>query len=95
MAGETPESLTGRLLDYWAVVSASTDVTMKEMAEQALLAPARCCLKNVGTVGAVGETGSKKTACDYVQPEEHLVETAFAYLKEMSRAVRDKLDIPD
>ena len=95
LTGETPESLAGRLLDYWGVVSANTDITMEEMAEQALIAPARCCLKNVGTVGAAGETASKKAVCSLVQPEEYLVETAFAYLKEISRALRDRFDIAE
>ncbi|HLA81107.1 MAG TPA: hypothetical protein VJP78_05665 [Thermoleophilia bacterium] len=92
LAGETPESLAGRLLDYWGVVSANTDITMEEMAEQALIAPARCCLKNIGNVGATGETASKEAVSCPVQPEEHLVETAFTYLKEISGALRDRLD---
>jgi hypothetical protein len=95
LEGETPESLAGRLLDYWGVVCANTDMTMEEMAEQALVAPARCCLKNVGTVGAVGETASERTVCEFVQPEEYLVETAFDYLKEISRALRDRFDIAE
>ena len=64
------------------------------MAEQSLIAPARCCLKNVGAVGAVGETSSNKEVGCPVQPEEHLVETAFAFLKEISRLLRDRMDIP-
>jgi hypothetical protein len=95
LAGETPESLAGRLLDHWSVVSANTDITMEEMAEQAFIAPARCCLKNIGTVGAVGEPASKRAACDSVQPEEYLVETAFTYLKEISRALRARFDLPE
>jgi hypothetical protein len=95
LAEETPEGLAGRLLDYWGVVSANTDLTIKEMAEQALIAPARCCLKNIGAVGATGETASKKAVGCSAQPEEHVVETAFAYLKEISRALIDKLDIPN
>jgi hypothetical protein len=94
LAGETPESLAGRLLDYWEIVSANTDMTIKGMGERALIAPARCCLKNVGGVGAVGETPSGKAGGCSLQPEEHLVETAFTYLKEISSALRDRLDIP-
>jgi hypothetical protein len=93
LAGETPESLTARLLDYWGVVCANTDIAMEEMAERALVAPARCCLKNVGTVGAVGETASDKAVCSVAQPEEYLVETAFAYLAEISHALRDRFGI--
>jgi hypothetical protein len=94
LAGETPESLAGRLLDYWGVVSANTDITIKEMAERALIAPARCCLKNTGAVGALGETASDRAVGCPVQPEEHLVETAFTYLKQISGALRDSLHIP-
>lgn len=94
LAGETPESLAQRLLDYWGVVSANTDMTTKETAEHALIAPARCCLKNIGKVGAVGETTSKEAVGCPMPPEEHLVETAFAYLGEISTALRDRLGIP-
>jgi hypothetical protein len=59
-------------------------MTVKEVAEQALIAPARCCLKNIGGVGAVDETASKEAVSCPVQPEERLVETAFSYLKEIS-----------
>jgi hypothetical protein len=95
LAGETPESLAVRLLDYWGIVSANTDITIKEMAEQALIAPARCCLKNIGEVGAIGETASIKADSCPVQPEKHLVETAFTYVKEISRILRDKLNISE
>lgn len=93
LAGETPESLAGRILDYWGVVSAHAGIRVRQIAEQALLAPARCCLKNVGAVGAAGETASGNDVSCSAQPEEHLVETAFAYLKEISRGVRAELGI--
>lgn len=93
LAGETPKSLAGRLLDYWGVVSANTDIGITGIAEQALIAPARCCLKNIGAVGAIGETASREAIGCPVQPEEHLVETAFSYLQEISRSLRDRLDM--
>jgi hypothetical protein len=37
LTGETPESLAGRLLDHWNVVSANTDMTIEGMAEQAFM----------------------------------------------------------
>jgi len=95
LAAENPESLAGRLLDYWGIVSANTDITIKEIAEQALVAPARCCLKNIGEVGAIGETESKRADTRPLQPEEHLVETAFTYIKEMSEILRNKIDMPE
>ena len=84
----------GRLLDYWGVVSANTDMSLKEVAEKALVAPARCCLKNIGGVGAVDENASRKAGDCPLQPEERLVETAFSYLKEISQVLRDRFDIP-
>ena len=94
LAGETPESLAGRLLEYWGIVSANTDMPISQLAEQALIAPARCCLKNSGEVGAVGETTSHRTPVSRaVRPEEYLVETAFSYLKDISAALRDRFDI--
>jgi hypothetical protein len=93
LAGETPDSLVGRILDYWGVVSANTDMEVRDVAKQALIAPARCCLKNIGAVGAAGESASREAVGCAMQPEEYLVETAFAYLKEISRELRERLDI--
>ncbi|UCC60704.1 MAG: hypothetical protein JSV02_02450 [Dehalococcoidia bacterium] len=89
--GETPESLGQRLVGYWESMSQNTGLTLELIVSQSLLAPARCCLKNIGQVGAAGEA-----ACPITENgtgssiEERLVERAFGYLREMSQSLKDK-----
>jgi hypothetical protein len=86
LTGETPESLSALLRNYWAVVAANTDITVKRVAEQALIAPARCCLKNIGQVGASNEpVATERQGSCLLQPEEQLVEAAFEHLKKVSQ----------
>ncbi|HJX12680.1 MAG TPA: hypothetical protein VJ377_04040 [Dehalococcoidales bacterium] len=92
LENESPEGLAGRLETYWEVVAANSDVTAAQVAAHALLAPARCCLKNIGAVGASGESGGNGATCD-LKPEEKIVETAFDYLKEVSRILRKKFGL--
>ena len=94
LAKETPETLARLLSSYWEVVSLNTDLSAKQIAEQALIAPARCCLKNVGRVGASNNT----TTCEArgspdLTVEERLVAKAFGYLKELSEILKDKFDL--
>jgi len=74
------------------VVSNNSTVSAKQIAEQALIAPARCCLKDIGQVGAPGESLDGNTAQkgQIVSIEERLVEKAFALLPQVSQLVRDK-----
>ncbi|MFC2022138.1 hypothetical protein ACFLTR_02860, partial [Chloroflexota bacterium] len=91
---ETPETLAKLLSSYWEVVSLNTGLAAKQIAKQALVAPARCCLKNVGRVGASDDTaaaGTKGSADLTV--EERLVEKAFSYLGAISEILRDKFDL--
>jgi hypothetical protein len=91
---ETPETLAGRLTGYWEVVSQNAGLPPKQIAEQALVAPARCCLKNIGQVGAVGESSGSMTEKNQVTSiEERLVEKAFAFLQELSQMLRDRYDL--
>jgi hypothetical protein len=88
----TPESLAGILSGYWEVVSAHTGVPTETMARQALIAPARCCLKNIGQTGGAGEPanpGTEGSSLD-LAPEERLVEKAFAYLGAISAILRHR-----
>ena len=94
LANETPERLSELLHDYWSIIATNTDITIKQIAEQALIAPARCCLKNSGQVGASGEQATKDGRNNnLLQPEERLVETAFAYLKVMSEILRKEFSL--
>jgi len=91
---ETPQSLGILLSDYWQAVSQTSGVAINQVAAQSLLAPARCCLKNIGQVGAANESACVITErCPVSTIEESLVEKAFAYLREMSQILRDKYDV--
>ncbi len=88
---ETPETLSTLLSGYWEAVSRNTGLAPRQIAEQALLAPARCCLKNIGQVGAAGEIACHIAEKGQVSSiEERLVEKAFAYLQELSQILRHK-----
>jgi hypothetical protein len=92
LSQHTPETLAALLLGYWESLSDNTRILVKRIAEQALLAPARCCLKNVGCVGArddVPKSGARQTPS--LTTEEQLVEKAFVYLKSLSEILRDRL----
>ncbi len=91
---ETPEMLARLLSSYWEVVSLNTGLSAKQIAEQALIAPARCCLKNVGRVGAGDDTTIHDTkGSPSLTVEEQLVERAFAYLAALSEILKDKFDL--
>jgi len=91
---ETPETLARLLLGYWEVVSLNTGLSAKQIAEQALIAPARCCLKNIGQVGASDDTvaGATRQSSD-LTVEEQLVERAFAYLGILSEILNNKFHL--
>ncbi len=94
LSQETPEMLARRLSTYWEVVSKSSGLSLKQIAEQALVAPARCCLKNIGQVGAVEDTrGAKVGDVPISNVEERLVEKAFDYLRTLSGILRDKFGL--
>ncbi len=91
---ETPETLARLLSGYWEVVSLNTGLSAKQIAEQALIAPARCCLKNVGRVGAGDDTTTHNTMGNPgLTVEERLVERAFVYLGALSEILKDKFDL--
>jgi len=91
---ETPETLAKLLLGYWEVVSQNTGLSAKQVAEQALIAPARCCLKNIGQVGAAGDpVNQKEENIRASSIEERLVERAFAYLGTVSEILKDRFDL--
>jgi hypothetical protein len=87
LATQTPETLARILSDYWAVVSESTGISLNQIAMQALVAPARCCLSDIG----VSSTTDKKAGeCQVSNSEEKIVEKAFAFLPELSQILRHK-----
>lgn len=95
LAKETPDTLAEKLAGYWEVVAKNTTISSRQVARQALLAPARCCLKNIGAVGACDEAAgsASKSRGKMVQIEEQLVEKAFAYLPEISHILRTRYSL--
>jgi hypothetical protein len=87
LARQTPETLARILSNYWEVISESADLPLNQIAEQALVAPARCCLSDLGQVNTDGKTVRE---CQVSSIEEELVETAFAFLPELSQILKDK-----
>jgi hypothetical protein len=57
---------------------------------QALVAPARCCLSDIGQSSA---TDKKAGECQISSSEEKIVEKAFAFLPELSQILRDKYGV--
>jgi hypothetical protein len=90
LATQTPEILAKRLSDYWNVVSGSTGLPLNQIAMQALVAPARCCLSDVGQSST---TDNKAGECQVFSSEEKIVEQAFAFLPELSQILRDKYGV--
>lgn len=89
---ETPETLANLLLSYWEVVTENTGLSAEDIAAQALIAPARCCLKNIGQVGACNDIATG-AASRNLTIEEQLVEKAFSYLKTLSEILKNKFDL--
>lgn len=79
---QTPEKLASILSNYWNVVSENTDLSLNQIAEQALIAPARCCLVDV-TI----ETSERSKTSNI---EEKIVEKAFSFLSELSQILKEK-----
>jgi hypothetical protein len=91
---ETPQTLARLLTGYWQAVSESTGLEPREIAEQALIAPARCCLKNIGQVGAADDPVSQQAeGCQISSIEERIVERAFDYLGTLSGILRDEFGL--
>lgn len=94
LSKETSETLARLLSSYWEVVSLNTGLAAERIAEQALIAPARCCLKNIGQVGASDDTvASEIKGSPSLTVEERLVERAFAYLRTLSEILKNKFDL--
>ena len=79
---QTPEKLASILSSYWNVVSENTDLSLDQIAEQALIAPARCCLVEL-TIEAAERSKTSNI-------EEKIVEKAFSFLSELSQILKRK-----
>ncbi|MGZ3560202.1 MAG: hypothetical protein ACXU97_13930, partial [Thermodesulfobacteriota bacterium] len=82
LEAQTPEKLVSLLSGYWGVVSENTDLSLNQIAEQALIAPARCCLVEL-TIEAAERF-------KVTNIEEKIVEKAFSFLPEMSQILKKR-----
>ena len=90
LATQTPKTLAATLSGYWEVVSQNTGLPLEQIAMQALVAPARCCLSDIGQ----SDSSDKKAGgCQIATHEEGIVEKAFAFLSELSQILRDKYGV--
>jgi len=90
LATQTPGALAAVLSDYWEVISENTGLSLNQIAMQALVAPARCCLRDIGQIDI---TAKKASECQVSGSEEEIVEKAFAFLPELAQILRDKYGI--
>ncbi|MGQ9546761.1 MAG: hypothetical protein ACUVTR_06365 [Dehalococcoidia bacterium] len=90
LATQTPETLAAILSDYWEVISKNTGLSLNQIARQALVAPARCCLSDASQVTTASKMAS---GCQVSSSEEEIVEKAFAFLPELSQILRDKYGV--
>lgn len=90
---ENVDTLFARLLGYWEIVSQNSGISVREIAQQALLAPARCCLKNIGKVGAKDDPANLAVSGNGASSEERVVEKAFDYLKYLSEKFKEKFNL--
>jgi hypothetical protein len=79
---QTPEKLASLLSSYWEVITVNTNFSLDQIAEQSLIAPARCCLVDV-TI----EADEKSTTSNI---EEKIVEKAFSFLSELSQMLKKR-----
>ena len=94
LATQTPETMIELLVNYWEVVSRNTDLALRQIAERSLVAPARCCLKDIGQINATGEDIEPNgQTCQAASIEEKIVGKAFAYLAEISQILKHRFSV--
>ncbi len=93
LSQETPETLARLLSDFWHKVSEETGLAVEEIAQQSLIAPSRCCLKDLGWLDLPDVASENQQRKQPSKVEEELVETAFAYLDKVSRILKDRYGI--
>jgi len=89
----TAQSLAKLLSGYWDEVSKNTGIDCKQIAEQALLAPARCCLRIIADLDETEPSFSAQGDASPFSSEEEVVETAFTLVREVSVILRDEYRI--
>jgi hypothetical protein len=91
---QTPQSLVNQLTDYWKIISDETGMPLKQIGAQALIAPARCCLKNIGQVSAQDDLKNHKSGLQInLSIEDQVVEKAFGYLRQISEKLQSQFNL--
>jgi hypothetical protein len=91
---ETAETLAGRLTGYWDIIVRNSDISMREIASQALISPAQCCIKYADTNGAGNNRENQESGAFHIPGiEERIVETAFSYVCQISETLRDGFNL--
>jgi hypothetical protein len=79
---QTTERLAFILTGYWEVITENTNLSSDQIAEQALIAPASCCLIDIAI-----ETAERSKTSNI---EERIVEKAFSFLSELSQILKER-----
>ncbi len=77
---QNAEKLAALLAGYWEVISHHTQLSLEQIAAQALLAPARCCLVDLSIEAAA--------KIETANIEEQVVERAFTLLGEVAQLLK-------
>jgi len=91
LATQTPEKLAEILSDYWRVISENTSLSLNQIAMQALVAPARCILRDIDLISTTNKGASEFQLSS--SSEVGIVEKAFVFLSELSQILRDKYGV--
>jgi hypothetical protein len=84
---ETPLSLARILSDYWEVIFHKTGISPRQIAAQALVAPARCVLTDISQISAPDQKRANRQA---TSREEEIVEKAFLFLHQLSQILKEE-----
>jgi len=86
---ESTETLSNRLTSLWESISKNTGISPDQIAAQALLSPARCCLRNPQQAGP--DRIKSHDSCESSRSvEENLVERSFLITKEISAILKHR-----
>jgi hypothetical protein len=78
------KDLVSILINYWNIISENTGLDQKQIAIQSLIAPSRCCLKDIS---------SDQGSCEISNIEEKIVEKAFSLLLEISNILKERFSL--
>ena len=91
LAAEALADLSARLETIWRKTAAHGALSVEEVAARSMIAPARCCLKNVSGEEPPVLAGARDAV--ECSPEERIVEAAFARLRELAQTLRRKYGV--